>query len=519
MYFYQSGRINFIMDRTNFSGFSTGAMNKTPIDYPDYEIDYGQFFEDIDQFWAQQRAANDPSRIAITVFLVIFFILGTLSNPLAAVVFLKRMPGTTTNYFVSALAIIDFIVCLLGIPGVLMNEIWYYGLKQDFLCKLWELLKSSVIVTSTFILVAIAFDRFFLICLAPKNILSKRLAVIIIVASVIAGLGTATVPMLSTTVYTEDRRYNWAVCVISYATVSQETLLRYRDTLTLLYALMIIPIITLYGLIFAKVHKQTHKWWKKYQSPVTPMDPRGRSQKRGGLQENRLDTSSDSRTEQVAVDMETSTVQYITNPVNVPTACSKPPVTYTESDSECYKISPLDVPSLSVTSGTSAASSSRVELSVTGTNNSTHSLHSGEASSPNLTPLQTDSAALCPATPSPQLSSRGLQINSTFKKIMQKSPFHRPLSRNSEQRRMFSKPEVRTAQIMAIVTIVYIVSYLPVFLYSYGVISQENGVQKFFTYMYFFNNVANTFIYAGLNKKFRAELVKMLKCRSNRNQW
>lgn len=63
----------------------------------------------------------------------------------------------------------------------------------------------------------------------------------------------------------------------------------------------------------------------------------------------------------------------------------------------------------------------------------------------------------------------------------------------------------KTTQILFTVTIVYIASFLPIFLMSYNLIPQN----KILYYMYFLNNVANPIIYSFMNKNFRDDVKKV----------
>ena len=69
---------------------------------------------------------------------------------------------------------------------------------------------------------------------------------------------------------------------------------------------------------------------------------------------------------------------------------------------------------------------------------------------------------------------------------------------------------IRTAVMLFVVTIVFLIAFLPAWLMSLGVV--EHNAIVF--YLYFVYHVANPFIYAFMNKSFRDDLGKVVKCQS-----
>jgi len=67
---------------------------------------------------------------------------------------------------------------------------------------------------------------------------------------------------------------------------------------------------------------------------------------------------------------------------------------------------------------------------------------------------------------------------------------------------------IRTAAMLFVVTLVFVLTFAPAFLMSLQVVSYNRLV----FYVYFFNNVANPVIYSFMNSYFRRELHTMF-CR------
>ncbi|XP_052761055.1 uncharacterized protein LOC128203608 isoform X3 [Mya arenaria] len=69
---------------------------------------------------------------------------------------------------------------------------------------------------------------------------------------------------------------------------------------------------------------------------------------------------------------------------------------------------------------------------------------------------------------------------------------------------------IRTAVMLFVVTVVFLIAFLPAWLM--GLQAMEFNAVIF--YMYFVYHTANPFIYAFMNKSFRDDLGKVLKCQS-----
>ena len=66
---------------------------------------------------------------------------------------------------------------------------------------------------------------------------------------------------------------------------------------------------------------------------------------------------------------------------------------------------------------------------------------------------------------------------------------------------------IRTAVMLFVMTVVFLIAFLPVWLMAHDVIPYTEII----FYMYFIYNIANPFIYSFMNKSFRADLRRILK--------
>ena len=94
----------------------------------------------------------------------IFSLSGTIGNALVLYIYLKKKDITTSSLFILTLAATDMFTCLVIIPYNIIVLNVDYQLEYEFACKLYMFLITCNVPFSAFIMVAIAFDRYFCIC-------------------------------------------------------------------------------------------------------------------------------------------------------------------------------------------------------------------------------------------------------------------------------------------------------------------------------------------------------------------
>ena len=91
-------------------------------------------------------------------------VMGTAGNALVLYVFYQKKDRLTSTLFILALAFVDYMTCLLVIPYTIYMEYVDFNINYDILCKVYQFLITSSIPFSALIMVAIAIDRYFCIC-------------------------------------------------------------------------------------------------------------------------------------------------------------------------------------------------------------------------------------------------------------------------------------------------------------------------------------------------------------------
>lgn len=123
-----------------------------------------------------------PAIIVITCMLSMFGVVGTTGNAFVLYVFSRKKDKNTSTVFILALASIDFVTCVFLVPFTIVMEFRYKKINIDILCKVYQFFITSHMPFSAFIMVAIAFDRYFCICRPWKKFLDIRFAKRILVS-------------------------------------------------------------------------------------------------------------------------------------------------------------------------------------------------------------------------------------------------------------------------------------------------------------------------------------------------
>ncbi|GAB1606091.1 uncharacterized protein LOC115218041 [Argonauta hians] len=137
---------------------------------------------------------QDNTTMPVICMLSIFSVVGTFGNFTVLHVFLRRKDKVSSTIFILCLAGIDCITCLIIIPFTVIMESIDYRIHNEVLCKIYIFLITFNVPLSSFVMVAIAFDRYFCICHSLRNIMDRRKAKIIIIVLILfaACLGTLT---------------------------------------------------------------------------------------------------------------------------------------------------------------------------------------------------------------------------------------------------------------------------------------------------------------------------------------
>ncbi|KAL4221044.1 hypothetical protein ACF0H5_019306 [Mactra antiquata] len=155
-----------------------------------------------------QDTGDLPAIIFITCMLSVFSVVGTTGNAFVLYVFSNKKDKNTSTVFILALASIDFVTCLIVIPFTIIVEFQYKKIDNDIMCKIYQFFITSNVPCSAFIMVAIAFDRYFCICRPWMKILDIKSAKRIIASLLIFALSLGLITSLAYGVYHRKANMN-----------------------------------------------------------------------------------------------------------------------------------------------------------------------------------------------------------------------------------------------------------------------------------------------------------------------
>ncbi|VDI09418.1 cholecystokinin A receptor [Mytilus galloprovincialis] len=122
-----------------------------------------------------------PDIVVVICLLAVFSIFGTIGNAFVIFVYSRKKDKSTTTIFILTLAGTDFFTCLIIIPFTIVVEYVEKQIRYDSACKIYQFLITSNVPFSSFIMVVIACDRYMKICRPWNQILDTKMAKKIII--------------------------------------------------------------------------------------------------------------------------------------------------------------------------------------------------------------------------------------------------------------------------------------------------------------------------------------------------
>ncbi|XP_050390115.1 5-hydroxytryptamine receptor [Patella vulgata] len=98
------------------------------------------------------------------LFVGILMVMGLLGNGLVCFIFARRLKAGTQNIMILCLAASDLLICSIGMPTEIADMRFHYTFESEFACKLFRFVNSLCSLWSILTLVAIAVDRYIKVC-------------------------------------------------------------------------------------------------------------------------------------------------------------------------------------------------------------------------------------------------------------------------------------------------------------------------------------------------------------------
>ena len=140
-----------------------------------------QFIESPTQQFPTKHSTNVETISPVELYVVIALlaamsVIGTAGNLCVMCVYFKKKENLVSNHFIIVLAVVDFTTCLVIIPYTIFMEYVEYYVTSDLCCKFYHFLITSNIPFSAWIMVAIAVDRYLCICHPFQRVMTMNRA-------------------------------------------------------------------------------------------------------------------------------------------------------------------------------------------------------------------------------------------------------------------------------------------------------------------------------------------------------
>ena len=198
----------------------------------------------------------------ILIFLLTLSILGTVGNSTVAFVYWNKKDKQTSTFFVLVLASSDLMICCVLLPITIYMEKIQFLTENLFFCKLFYFLTTTIVPSSSLLMLALAFDRYFCICMVDKNVMnlarSRAIVMVLLVVALLCGIipgWNAELKLIVYEYYMEnvtDANTNDTLCMIS---LDKNTIVGYfKNIYDIVYLCSVMVITILYGLIYREIY-------------------------------------------------------------------------------------------------------------------------------------------------------------------------------------------------------------------------------------------------------------------------
>ena len=205
-----------------------------------------------------------PTSEGIFVFLITLSVIGTIGNSIVSFVYWRKQDRQTSTFFVLLMSLNDLAITAILLPFTIYMEKIQFLTDNIYFCKTFFFLTTTIVPSSSLLMLALTFDRYFCICMVDKNIMNLHRAKIIAIVLLVVGLFCGIIPGWNADCIYINYEYfiensttgNFSsfgfICMIS---VEKNSIVRYfKNFYDTIYFISVILITLLYGLIFREIY-------------------------------------------------------------------------------------------------------------------------------------------------------------------------------------------------------------------------------------------------------------------------
>ncbi|XP_076472855.1 uncharacterized protein LOC143302188 [Babylonia areolata] len=137
--------------------------------------------------------AKTKALIPTIVYLAVLMVVGAVGNTVAFLVYYKRFKPSATRTYILAMSVCDLLANLLSLPSEIIDIRFWYTFDLPVLCRCVRGFNSFLALTSAFVLVAVARDRFNKICRPMKKQRSLKRIKLYVLICMLASLALSLV--------------------------------------------------------------------------------------------------------------------------------------------------------------------------------------------------------------------------------------------------------------------------------------------------------------------------------------
>ncbi|KAL3891733.1 hypothetical protein ACJMK2_003982 [Sinanodonta woodiana] len=222
--------------------------------FESHNINIGQDFISLQEI----NEAEVIILLPVIVFYVIIMVTGIIGNIFVLIIYTFRFKRMSARFYILSLAVLDLIVCCIGIPYHLLDVLHPYTYFYSDACKALTFLITFFTFGSIYVLLVVGVDRFLKICRPLKKQVSdfgrRKACFIAIMMGLLSSWPQAVIYGHSTTVISGHANITGVECFVDDLYKHTEYPLIYLGFTFFVAVSIIVTLIVLYSFICYKIY-------------------------------------------------------------------------------------------------------------------------------------------------------------------------------------------------------------------------------------------------------------------------